>query len=128
MATVTLWLTTTAADDYFATRYNSADYWASGVDKEGVLTLAQSQLQASGKFTFPDTATDAMKEAVCEQALFILQNPDMEQRLALIAQGVSTARMVQEGYARAKDNLVVAPLAIGLLKSIVAAKSFDISK
>jgi len=115
---VSLWLTIDDADAYFAARPGAAEHWVTGVDKTGYLTLAQQDIAGADYFTFTDdqisTPTDAMKQAVCEQALFLLRDPDMETRLSLQAQGVTSAGIVQESFGRGA-TVPIAPRATSLL-------------
>lgn len=136
------WLTTTEADAYFENRFGSASYWTSGVDKTALIHTAQRDLEMSGLFEFlEDTDSDgvledlaasgatpstSMKEAVCEQALFRLQNPEIEQRLNLRAQGVASAGVVNETYHGGVDSFPIAPKARALLKQYAqAGNTFD---
>lgn len=102
------------ADAYFLTRLGASTYWTSGAEKTAALTTAYNDLVSCGQFDFSDVASgeeDAdLKLAQCEQALFLLQNPDMESRLALQAQGVTAAGIVSEAYNGASD-IIIAPRA-----------------
>lgn len=115
------WITDDEADAYFALRYGAAQYWgtiASG-DEGPVLTTAYNQLFYSGMFEFPAVATQKMKDAQCEQALFLLMmNPD--KRAGLIAQGVVIAGMVKETYRKdaADRGYPIAPMAKAMLKEL----------
>lgn len=103
---MTAWVTIEEADEYFATRLGASAHWASGVEKEAALLTAQWQIENSDEFArFPDVsvsgeeATQAMKDAVCEQALFLLQQGDaIDLRSAIIEQGVTRAGIVDETY------------------------------
>jgi len=122
----TLWLTEEEADAYFVTRlWASATWLVSGVDKTAALTTAQSDLESCADYDFTDyvaAPTDAMKNAVCEQALFLLQNPEMEERLALRSQGVTAAGIVQETYLDSPNtSVVISPRAIKILGATYAA-------
>jgi len=134
MGSITPWLTTTEADTYMESRYGASTLWATGIEKEAILLLAQTDIQTCGRYDFDHITedgtdpTDAEQEAVCEQALFILQNPDMDSRMALIAQGVSTAWVILEGYTRATNQIVIAPRVDGLLASSRTGGSFSITK
>lgn len=117
------WVTVQEADTYFGTRYGIGTKW-SGLDttaKTALLTTAQMPIELCTDYVWPDDdeITQAMKDAVCEQAYFMLLDPDMEARLALISQGVEEAGIVQEVYRRgASGNIPIAPLARKKLKSL----------
>jgi len=123
---MSLWLTIAEADAYFATRLGAADYWTPTLDKTAALTTAQSFLERSGRFTFPVEADDPdgyaaaaepKRVAVCEQALFLLRDPaGVEARMALQAQGVLSAGIVQETYTGAQ-TLPIAPMAAAVLQA-----------
>jgi hypothetical protein len=113
------WVTIAEADTYFSTRLGSGILWDSGTEKESALTTAYNQLQNSGTFTLPTTATTAMKYAQYEQALFLLQhNDDIMRRKGLQAQGVTQAGIVQESYtAEAGKEMAICPMALQLLSA-----------
>jgi len=133
-----LWLTTGDADTYFATRLGADDYWATGTPKSAALTTAQSDIENSGQYTFPDTAEQLMKDAVCEQALFLLRDvAGIDGRSALIAQGVAAANIIGESFnkiiaLRNPKNIVIAPKAEAFLASYMktdlpeGSGSFDV--
>jgi hypothetical protein len=121
---MTPWITTEEADVYFATRMGADVYWLSGTDKEAALVTAQRDLESCGLFTFPtldsgESGTEAMQNAVCEQALFRLMDPDIDQRLSLQAQGVTKADMVGETYSGVKSAIIISPLAAAILVALV---------
>lgn len=107
-----MWLTEEEADTYFETRLGATAIWTDSVDKTAALTTAQAHLVNAGEFTFTDEEleepTAAMQNAVCEQALFLLRDPDMETRLALQAQGVTQAGIVQETYGGRRGTFPIA--------------------
>ncbi len=93
------WVTMEEAETYMSLRLNAAAYWHSGISKEAALMTAYNYLVNSGLFSFPDDASDNMKTAQFETALFLLQHlEDMDARLGLQAQGVRQAGVVQESY------------------------------
>lgn len=122
-AEANLWLTLAEADSYMATRLGAADHWGVATHKLAALTTAQADIEASGRYLFEDAAgndltetpTTTMQQAVCEQALFLLANPDQEQRLALQAQGVTQADIVGETYDGGGRRPLLAPRAVALL-------------
>lgn len=104
-----LWLTTGDADTYFETRLGAEDYWATGTPKTAALTTAQNDIVNSGLYTFtdsdgndltePGSETQLMKDAVCEQALFLLRDvAGIDGRAALQAQGVASAAIIGESF------------------------------
>jgi len=117
------WVTTAEADTYFATRHGIGTLWSqydsAPASKTALLVTAQMVLETSPDFTFPDEVTAAMQNAVCEQAFFMLLDPDMQTRLALIAQGVEEAGLVMEKYRQgANGDMPIAGLARRHLASI----------
>ena len=112
-ATITVgtnsWLTEAAANTYFEGRIHGDDYWTnSASDNKPALITAYKWLNAGG-FSFPDTATQAMKDAQCEMAFFLLQHqPDLDLRVGLQVQGVIAAGVVKERYKF--DNTVELPI------------------
>jgi hypothetical protein len=126
------WVTIAEADAYFATRLNAAEVWASGTDKAAALTTAYNDLVACGEFDFSNVASgddaNPLKMAQCEQALFLLQDPSMEKRLALQAQGVTSAGIVSESY-RGADSIVISPRAKQALRHLASdSGSFPIER
>jgi hypothetical protein len=122
VATITVgtnsWITLADAETFFGSRFASSEYWCSGVDKTGALITAYHWLANNPNFTFPTTATQAMKDAQCEMALFLLQHqPDIDLRMGLQAQGVIEAGIVKEKYAR-KSGLPIPPVVMALLDSL----------
>jgi len=120
-----LWISTDDADTYFQTRLNSSAWFESSTDQTAALTTAQRDLELSDLFAWPtgyeDDATlitDAMKYAVCEQALFRLLQTAMEDRDALRAMGVTKADVVGETYAVGANGVTIAPRAAQFLQSL----------
>ena len=103
------WVTEAEANTYFSGRIKASDYWTNGAtDNIPALVTAYKWLHA-GRYTFPTTVADAMKDAQCEMALFLLQHqPDLDLRMGLQAQGVISAGVVKERYR--EDNTVEMPL------------------
>jgi len=103
------WITEADANIYMGNRLDADSYWIDEeADNERALITAYQWLNA-GKFTFPTTATQKMKDAQCEMALFLLQHqPDIDLRMGLQAQGVITAGVVKERYKN--DNTVEMPI------------------
>lgn len=112
------WVTQLEADNYFATRTNAATYWTSGNANDSTLIDAQRQIVNSDEFTLfaplsGETVLTAIKEAICEQALFLLQASDsVDKREALQAMGVASAQVVGETYGGLQVNRIsIAPRA-----------------
>jgi hypothetical protein len=123
-----LWLDADYADTYFETRYQAVELWPASLtddQKTALLTTAQADIENAGLWTFEDDQgndltedpTDAMKNAVCEQAYFILLDPAMENRRSLIAQGVVSAGIVEETYRGDADEVLISPRVRALLST-----------
>jgi hypothetical protein len=119
-----LWLTEAYADSYFDTRYGASTHWVSGIDKIAVLTTAQQDIEGCPDYAFDDVsesapADQAMKDAVCEQALFRLMDADIDIRQATKAQGVVQQGAIQETYTGGGE-VPIAPKAKQLLRPYLA--------
>lgn len=103
------WVTEVIANTYMGDRLDADGYWADGeADNVRALITAYKWLTC-GKYSFPATATQSMKDAQCEMALFLLQHqPDIDLRMGLQAQGVIAAGVVKERYKN--DNTVELPI------------------
>ena len=103
------WVTEAAANTYMGNRFDAGSYWTEdATDNPKALVTAYKWLNA-GRYSFPTTATQAMKDAQCEMALFLLQHqPDLDLRIGLQVQGVITAGVVKERYKF--DNSVEMPI------------------
>ena len=122
-----LWLTVAEADEYLAFHPNAVDYWEEGVDlasglptKTMCLVQAQRQLVREGAWTLddPDDGEEqdqAIKDAISEQALFILRTLSSYTRTALQSQGVVAAGIMQETYDGAGGRIPICPEASALL-------------
>lgn len=113
-----LWIEVADADEYFETRLRSAAWSAASEEvKLAALTTAQADIEACADFTFDADAEviAAQQNAVCEQALYLLQDEDQERRQSLQAQGVKEAGMAKEVYTGAPAGVVIAPRARLLL-------------
>ncbi len=111
-ATITVgtnsWLTEAAANVYFDARIFSSKDWTDGASDNIPALITAYRWLNSGKYAFPDTAVQSMKDAQCEMALFLLQHqPDLDLRMGLQAQGVIAAGVVKERYR--EDNYVELP-------------------
>jgi len=104
------WATIAEAEIYFRTRLGASTFWNNSADKPAALVTAYKYLINCGLFYFPDTATEVMKDAQCEMALFLLQHmADMDARKGLQAQGVTQAGIVQESYDKDKAGEMAIP-------------------
>ena len=103
------WVTEAEANTYFDDRVMASDYWTDGAgDNSPALITAYKWLNA-GKYDFPETATQPIKDAQCEYAFFLLQHqPGLDLRMGLQAQGVIAAGVVKERYK--DDNYVELPI------------------
>lgn len=103
------WVTEAIANAYFADRVGASSYWVDAAgDNDAALITSYKWLNA-GKYTFPTTATQDMKDAQCEMALFLLQHqPDLDLRMGLQVQGVVVAGVVKERYR--EDNTIELPI------------------
>lgn len=123
------WVTVQEADQYFGTRHGIGILWSdlSPTAKTALLTTAQRPIELSEDYTFPDEVTQEMKDAVCEQAFFMLMDPDIEVRAALRAQGVVEAGLVLEKYRQAQGgDIPIAPMAKKYLRALKNSDSHEI--
>lgn len=126
-----LWADSSDGDTYFTTRHGVGTLWSglTSAQKTALLTTAQADIENSGRYTFVDDegvavdVTQAMQDAVCEQALMRLLDPDVDLRAIVQAQGVVAADEVGEQYSRALLEAVpLAPRIAGLLTAYVQAR------
>lgn len=116
------WVTVAEADTYFSTRYGASSYWGTSIpsssNKIAALTTAYNQLVGCNLFEFPDTATQSIKNAQFEQALFIvIHQGDIDRRIGLQAQGVVAAGIVKETYKDgAGEEIPISPIAKRMLE------------
>ena len=103
------WVTEAEADTFMATRMGASLYWTDGEGDNVAAVVTAYKWLNSGVFSFPTTATQPMKDAQCEMALFLLQHqPDLDLRMGLQAQGVTSAGVVKEKYR--EDNAIELPI------------------
>ena len=126
--TVYGWITLTEAETYMSTRLGASKYWYSGVSKAAALQTAYNRLLACGLFSFPDDATDDMKNAQCEMALYLLiHQEDEDVRKGLQSQGVTQSGVAQETYDPSKvDDVSIPPIVQSMLKDYVSSDSSPI--
>ena len=112
------WISVADANTYFGDRVGVTNYWCSGAEKEEALVTAWRWLTGCSDYTFPATAVQAMKDAQCEYALFLLQHqPDIDLRMGLQAQGVVEAGVVKEKYGVGPGGIPLPPIVQGLLRA-----------
>jgi len=103
------WVTEVEANTYFEARIKAGDYWTDGASNNIPALITAYKWLNAGKFTFPTTAAQTMKDAQCEMAMFLLQHqPDLDLRMGLQVQGVIAAGVVKERYK--DDNYVEMPV------------------
>jgi len=106
------WISLADAEIYMTTRLGASKVWTSSVvtvNKEAALITSYKQLMGCDKYSLPVTAVQALKDAQCEMALFLLQHQDdIDSRKGLQAQGVLQAGIVEETYD--KDRVGVMPI------------------
>ena len=121
------WVTMEEAVEYFLGRLNSKG-WDKEADSRGAaLVTAYRMLNSMKDYSFASPIQDAMKDAQCEQAEFLLHfGDDMERRDALREAGVSTlgfGSAFSEGMTRISSNrknpglTTISPRAFDLLES-----------
>lgn len=122
------WITVADADTYMGTRLGASKYWTETAEKAAALQTAYNQIVGSGLFSLPETATQVMKNAQCEMALFLLAHQeDMDVRLGLQAQGVSSAGIVQETYKPENiEGIPIPPIVKQLLDDYKVATPIEI--
>lgn len=127
MAVITIgtnsWLTEAQANTYFEARIRSSDYWLDGGDDSLPALITAYKWLNAGSYSFPDPATQGMKDAQCEMAFFLLQHqPELDLRMGLQSQGVIGAGVIKEKYK--DDNYVELPIP-PLVKKLLEAYSTD---
>lgn len=99
---VNSWVTLVEANAYFAGRWGSDEFWnddLTDVKKSMALITAYNQILNSGYYEIPSTVNDIIKNAQCEQALFlVVHGSDAMRRMGLQNQGVLSAGIVKETY------------------------------
>lgn len=90
------WVDNADADTYIAASIGGED-WAlePSATRDQYLTASYRQLFNDPDYSWPATASQAMKDAQTEFALFIYQNPQWSQRSNLVMQGVSRFKVGQ---------------------------------
>jgi len=123
-----LWVTTESANVFFQTRYGAQTYWTSNIDKEAALVSAQWDIENCGRFDFTasgltDSPTTAMKTAVYEQALFLVQQAAaIDKRMGLQSQGVTTAGVIKEKY----ELINGIPICVRALKALTPYNKYGL--
>lgn len=105
------WVTEEEANDFMESRFGSWEFWDDETNKAAALITAYKRIVDSGMFVnLPTTASEKMKDAQCEMALFLAaEGGDILRRKSLQAQGVTTAGIVKEAYDAAERNKVPFP-------------------
>lgn len=109
---VNSWISRTDADAYFADRLKAAAWTGAGTaDKDAALVTAWRYLTAHPHYALGFPGDQAMKDAQCEQAIFLLQNQDeLDERMALQAQGMQIVQLIG-GFIENYGGGVILPLA-----------------
>ena len=113
------WISVEEADDYMDSRYGSWEFWNDETNKEAALVTSYKTIVDSGFFdNLPAVATQGMKDAQCELALFLVaEGGDILRRKGLQAQGVVGAGVAKETYdPDARGKLSFPPEVLALLK------------
>lgn len=118
---MTPWVTEQEADEYFETRLGADEYWKSGVAKTAALVTAQRDIESCGRWTFEEVssgapASETMKTAVFEQALFRLMDQDIDRRQSLQVQGVVSEQNIGESFS-GQRGIVISPYAERMLSA-----------
>jgi len=113
-------VTITEATTYFSTRLGVGTTWSASAEQAAALATAERQLSVS--YGLSGLTQAELVSAVCEQALFLLQNPGLEKRAALRAQGVVKAGIFQEEFS-GPGGIPIAPMASRLLAGLELAES-----
>lgn len=114
-ATITVgtnsWITEAEANAFMLGRIKAGDYWTDGAsDNIPAIITAYHWLTDCPRFSFPSTATAAMKRLQCEMALFLLQHqPDIDLRMGIQSQNVIEAGIVKEKYKMTVMGIPVPP-------------------
>jgi len=122
------WLSEADANLYFDDRVGVADYWTDdAAENPRALITAYKELNNCGKYSFPTTATQVMKDAQCEYSLHLLiHTPDRAIREGIQAQRVVKAGVVKEEYHREGKGIIIPPLVASLLSAYETEKPFHI--
>lgn len=112
------WVTEAQANTYFEARLTASTYWTNGASINIPALITAYKWLNAGKYSFPTTSTQNMKDAQCEYALFLIQHqPDLDLRMGLQAQGVRTAGVVKEKYKDSNSiELPIPPIVQKLLE------------
>ena len=104
------WATTTDADAYLADKPNSDAWFATGLDQQAYLTTAYRSIYYDPDYSIPASPTAAqltrLQYAQIELAFYLLKNPNSDQRMTLINQGVKSFKIgnFSENYADNKGG------------------------
>ena len=121
------------ADTFFITRLNSSAFTdLDGDEREAALTTAYNRIRYSSDHTIPESPTATqlakLKDAQCEMAIYMATHlADEDRRKGLMAQGVTKAGIVEEGYDKDwLDKLPIPPIVENILEEFESKKSFEI--
>ncbi len=121
------WVTQAEADTYLGDRLAIGDYWNATAEKDAALVTAWRWLTGAGDFTFPAVATQAMKDAQVEYAVFLIQHqPDIDLRMGLQAQGVTAAGVVKEKYSGMSTAVPYPPIVSTMLRSYLTYANMEL--
>lgn len=100
------------ANTYFGTRASVGTSWSglNDTEKTAFLTTANNDLVDCGLFSFPSTATEAMRRMECEQAFFLIKGGGgIDRRAGLKAQGIESVTLgkLSERYILEKGIAIV---------------------
>ena len=113
------WVTEAEANTYMGNRLDADGYWTDEAPDNARALITGYKWLNAGKYSLPTTATQAVKDAQCEMALFLLQHqPDIDLRMGLQVQGVISAGVVKEKYK--SDNYAELPIP-PIVQSLLAA-------
>ena len=121
------WVTEAEANAYLGDRLDADGFW---VDEDAnnprAVITAYRWLVSNPNYSFPATATQVMKDAQCEYALFLLQHqPDLDLRIGLQVQKVVEAGIVKEKYSQ-PATLPIPPVVANLIETYLTSTGFHI--
>lgn len=129
------WVTEAEANAYLAARLRASDTWTDGAtDNAAALVTAYRWLMASGQYSLSASASasDAVKNAQCEYALWLLQQqPALDARMGLQVQHVVEAGVVKEKYSKPDGNIPIPTVVDRMLNNYRTQKQayvFDVER
>lgn len=105
------WISVAEANEYMDSRFGSWEFWDDETNKQAALITAYKRIKDTGVFSnLPDVATQNMKDAQCEMALFLAaEGGDILRRGALQAQGVMEAGVAKEKFDKSARRTIAFP-------------------